>query len=235
VVGQLYGKVHLGENLTFTAGRYLYDTPYLGPFDTRMTLNTFYGYSLIGTLGDNTKGEPSFRYGAGYIATIKLRDSNIFQSMSRSAGANADNGVGVAGLLMNWGPVYLQPRLLGREPELPDAESVERQSRLHRRDPEFPACRRAGLGAGASYVFTPIGLPGIAASVFFYQGRSDAAAGPLTVENEWDFEVDWRPEFKPFSSLWLRLRYGTSTVNQGNKLTTTDEIRLILNYSVKLY
>jgi hypothetical protein len=48
VVGQLYGKVHFGDNLRFTAGRYLYDTPYLGPNDTRMTPNTFYGYSLIG-------------------------------------------------------------------------------------------------------------------------------------------------------------------------------------------
>jgi hypothetical protein len=307
VVGQIYGKVHLGENLTFTAGRYLYDTPYLGPFDTRMTPNTFYGYTLIGTLGDDAKGGPSFRYGAGYIAAIKLRDSNIFQSMSRAAGANVDNGVGVAGLLMNWGPVYVgaleyycQDTLNIAYAEgkygisLPsDIKAILALQYADQRstganllnggtffatnqfgsrlelgyqtgiltlgysvvNPSFQmqnpwsdnpvytnamiqSFQRAGeqaIVAGASYVFTPIGLPGIAASVFFYQGWTGAAAGPPTAENEWDFEIDWRPEFKPFSGFWLRARYGTSVVNQSNKLTTTDEVRVILNYSVKLY
>jgi hypothetical protein len=307
VVGQLYGKVHLGENLAFTAGRYLYDTPYLGPFDTRMAPNTFYGYTLIGSTGDSTTGGPSFRYGAGYIAAIKLRDSNNFQSMSRAAGANVDNGVGVAGILMNWGPAYAGAveyycqdtlniaYLEGKYGmSLPwDIKAIAALQFADQRstganllnggtyfatnqfgarlelgyqtgivtlgysvvNPDFQmqnpwsdnpvytnamiqSFQRAGeqaIVAGASYVFTPVGLPGIAASVFFYQGWSAAAAGPPTVENEWDFEVDWRPEFKPFSGLWLRLRYGTSTVNQGNKLTTTDEVRAILYYSVKLY
>ena len=107
VVGQLWGRVHLTDNLRFTAGRYLYDTPYLGPNDNRMTPNTFYGYTLIGNQGDESGSGPSFRYGAGYIAAIKLRNSNVFQSMSRAAGANVDNGVGVAGGFMNWGPAYI--------------------------------------------------------------------------------------------------------------------------------
>src|SRR5262249_43577667 len=106
VVGQLYGQVHFSDNLHFTAGRYLYDTPYLGPNDTRMTPNTFYGYTLIRSTDERTTG-PSFRYGAGYIAAIKLRNTNVFQSMSRAAGANVDNGVGVIGGLMNWGPAYI--------------------------------------------------------------------------------------------------------------------------------
>ena len=218
VVGQLYGKLHLSDNLSFTAGRYLYDTPYLGPNDTRMTPNTFYGYSLIGKGGDEGSVGPSFRYGAGYIAAIKLRNANTFQSMSRAAGANTDNGVGVAGAFMNWGPAYigaveyycqdtlniaylegkyghklspdisailavqyadqrstganltnggvyfqtnqfgsrlrawlpdrdLHAGLFGREPQLPDAESLERQPGLHKRDdPELPAGRRKCRG-----------------------------------------------------------------------------------------
>lgn len=51
-----------------------------------MTPNTFYGYTLIGSHGDEESGGPTFRCGAGCIATIKLRDSNVFQSMSRSPG-----------------------------------------------------------------------------------------------------------------------------------------------------
>ena len=307
VVGQLYGQVHFGDNLHFTAGRYLYDTPYLGPNDTRMTPNTFYGYSLIGSTDDTAKGGPSFRYGAGYIAAIKLRNSNIFQSMSRAAGANVDNGVGVIGALMNWGPAYIgaveyycqdtlniayvegkygvrlpwdinailavqyvdqrstganltnggayfQTNQFGSQLELGYRTGILTlgysvvnpnfmmqnpwSSNPVYTNAMIQSFQRAGeqaLTAGASYVFTPVGLPGIAASVFFYQGWTSAAGGPPTIEHEWDFEIDWRPEFKPLSGLWLRVRYGTSVVNQNNKLTTTDEVRVILNYSVKLY
>jgi hypothetical protein len=307
VIGQLYGKLHFSDNLRFTAGRYVYDTPYLGPNDTRMTPNTFYGYSLIGNSGDERSSGPSFRYGAGYIAAIKLRNANTFQSMSRAAGANIDNGVGVAGAFMNWGPAYIGAFEYFCQDTLniayvegkyghklsPDVSAILAVQYADQRstganltnggayfqtnqfgsslefgyqtgiltlgysvvNPNFPmqnpwsdnpaytnamtqSFQRAGENAvvvGASYVFTPIGLPGIAASVFFYQGWTSVAAGPPTVENEWDFEIDWRPEWKPLSGLWLRARYGTSQVNQNNKLTTTEELRFILNYSVKLY
>lgn len=307
VVGQLYGKVHFADNLHFTAGRYLYDTPFLGPADTRMTPNTFYGYSLIGSVDHTATGGPSLRFGAGYIAAIKPRNSNVFESMSRAAGASVDNGVGVVGAVMNWGPVYLgaveyfsqdtlnivygEARYGVRLPwdmsailavQYADQRSTgtsltnggtyfqtnQFASRLQlgyqtgiltlgysvvnpnfmMQDPwsdnpfytngMIQSFQRAGeqaIVAGASYVFTPLGLSGIAASVFFTQGWTGASAGPPTVESEWDFEIDWRPNFKPLSGLWLRTRYGTSVVNQSNRLTTTDEVRVILNYSVKLY
>jgi hypothetical protein len=307
VVGQLYGKLHLADNLTFTAGRHIYDTPYLGPFDVRMTPNTFYGYTLIGDTDEVWKGGPSFRYRAGYFAAIKLRNSNSFQSMSSAAGANADNGVGLVGLTMDWGPVtvgaleyYCQDTLNIAYVEgkygvnLPwDLKAILALQYADQRSPganllnggtyfatdqfgartEFgyqtgiftlgysvvdqgfrmqnpwsdnpvytngmiQSFQRAGEQAmvvGASYVFTPLGLTGLGASAFFYQGWTGTSAGPPTVENEWDFEVDWRPEFKPLSGFWLRLRYATSNVNQANTLTTINEARVILNYSVKLY
>ena len=72
VAGQLYARATLFDNYTLTAGRYLYNTPYLGPQDNRMIPNTFYGYTLVGTVGDPEKG-PSLRWGGGYIATIKPR------------------------------------------------------------------------------------------------------------------------------------------------------------------
>ena len=101
VVGQLYGQLHLPANITFTAGRYIYDTPFLGAQDNRMTPNTFYGYALQGGMENPDKGL-SFRYGGGYIAAIKQRDSTNFVSMSRAAGADVDRGVGLAGGLIAW-------------------------------------------------------------------------------------------------------------------------------------
>jgi hypothetical protein len=37
VVGQLYGRLRFLDNHYITGGRYYYDTPYLGPWDNRMT------------------------------------------------------------------------------------------------------------------------------------------------------------------------------------------------------
>lgn len=105
-------------------------------------------------------------------------------------------------------------------------------------DAMIQSFQRAGeqaFVAGASYVFTPLGIEGVAASVFYYHGWTDAAAGPPTVESEWDFDLEWRPSFKPLSGLWPRARYGTSVVSQGGKISTLDDVRLILNYRVSLY
>ena len=73
MLGQLYGKVHIAETHE-TAGRYLYDTPFIGPHDNRMSPKTFYGYTILGTFGSSDRG-PAFRYGGGYIAAIKERNA----------------------------------------------------------------------------------------------------------------------------------------------------------------
>lgn len=99
--------------------------------------------------------------------------------------------------------------------------------------------QRAGeqaLSVGASYVFKHFGLPGVAASVFYFNGWTAApAAGAPLVESEWNFALEWRPEWKPLHGLWFRARYGTNAVWQAGNRTITDELRLIVNYDVKLY
>ena len=106
-------------------------------------------------------------------------------------------------------------------------------------DAQIQAFNRAGEQAvmvGLSYVLTPIGLPGVAASVFYFNGSTTAAAaGAPLVESEWDFNLEWRPGWKPLQGLWLRARYGTNSVWQNNIRTNIDEVRLILNYGIKLY
>lgn len=107
VFGQLYGQAHLFEDHRITVGRYLYNTPFLGPHDNRMAPQTFSGYTVSGTLGgDGTRaGGPSFRYGGGFIDAIKPRDALAFQSMASAAGVpNSNAGVGMLGGLMTWGP-----------------------------------------------------------------------------------------------------------------------------------
>jgi len=106
-------------------------------------------------------------------------------------------------------------------------------------DSQIQSFQRAGENAvevGLSYVFTPLGLNGVAASVYYVNGwtTSPAAGGPLN-ESEWDFNLEWRPNFKPLRGLWLRARYGQSVTTQNNSSTTVDDLRFILNYSLRLY
>ena len=96
VLGQLYGQVRAFEDHIFNLYRYEYNTPYIGKNDSRMTPNTFEGYTLTGAFGgkDNT---PGFNYGIGYITKIKERNSDEFVSMSQDAGATVKRGVAVGG------------------------------------------------------------------------------------------------------------------------------------------
>jgi hypothetical protein len=66
-----------------------------------MTPYTCQGYVLQGTLGGDA-GQPSIRYGAGYISDIKPWTSDNFISMSRAAGAAVDRGVATAGALFSF-------------------------------------------------------------------------------------------------------------------------------------
>jgi hypothetical protein len=43
------------------------------------------------------------------------------------------------------------------------------------------------------------------------------------------------PGLQPLAVLWLRARYGHSSINQNNMLSTADEVRLTLNFALKLY
>ena len=309
VFGQLYGRARLFETHYATVGRYLYDTPFLGPHDNRMTPNTFFGYTLTGTFGSGENGGPTFRYGGGWLGAIKPRDAIDFQSMASKAGApNSNAGVGLVGGLLTWGPAsigaieyYSQDVLnifyaegkygvsfgdgfnaigaaqfvtqnstgqnllnggnyfatnqfgtkidfgyqtgiltVGYSTVNPSfAIQTPWSANPFYTDAQIQAFNRAGeqaLMVGLSYVFTPIGLPGVAASVFYYNGWTGApAAGPPLVETEWDFNLEWRPGWKPLQGLWLRARYGTSSVYQGGGRTNIDEVRLILNYNIKLY
>ena len=96
VLGQIYGRIKLVGDNFLNLYRYEYNTPYLNADDSRMTPNTFEGYSFTGTYGGKD-GAPGLRYGMGYIDKIKLRNSEEFIPMSVAAGAQVNRGVSVTG------------------------------------------------------------------------------------------------------------------------------------------
>ena len=96
VLGQAYGKIKLYERNEFRFFRQSYDSPYINKNDSRMTPNTFEGYTLHGAFGEAKTG-PGFIYAAGYVPKIKERNSDEFIYMSEAAGAKVERGTGAAG------------------------------------------------------------------------------------------------------------------------------------------
>src|SRR6266850_2977635 len=115
VLGQLYARVKLFEGQFLSLYRQIYDTPYMNRNDSRMTPNTFEGYSLQGTLGGKD-GEPALRYGGGEVRLVS-------SARRRGAVRGAVHGRAQRG----WRPPH-GLRLPHRYPK-----AVERQPRLHQR------------------------------------------------------------------------------------------------------
>ena len=96
VVGELYGRVKIVDENFINIYRYRGNTPYLNENDSRMTPNTFEGYTFSGAVRGKD-GAPTFIYGGGYIDKIKPRNSDTFISMSTAAGASVNRGVVLGG------------------------------------------------------------------------------------------------------------------------------------------
>jgi hypothetical protein len=102
VLGQLYGKIKLYDRNEFRFFRQSYDNPYVNKNDSRMTPNTFEGYTFRGIFGDEKTG-PGVQYVAGYVPKIKDRNSDEFVYMSEAAGAKVERGTAMAGARFSYG------------------------------------------------------------------------------------------------------------------------------------
>lgn len=102
VLGQLYGRVKLFEAHFLNLYRYEYTTPYLNKDDSRMTPNTFEGYTFQGASGCKEHAW-GLRYGGGYITKIKERNAEDFVWLSQAAGAQVERGVVMGGALLSAG------------------------------------------------------------------------------------------------------------------------------------
>jgi len=98
VVSEAFATVRLVGDHGIRVGRQTLDLPYLGKHDLRMIPNTFEAVGIGNKPGDG------FAYMAGYVETIKYKDSDEFIPMSEAAGAKGtDDG------LTFWGMRYRMP------------------------------------------------------------------------------------------------------------------------------
>lgn len=95
---------------------------------------------------------------------------------------------------------------------------------------------RAGEASGRvtfSYDFSDLGLRGVAASTTWVVGvtpNSGANASPD--QQEFDVNLDYRPEFANLDGVWLRVRYGLLDQAGAGAGPDAEDLRVILNYSV---
>ena len=90
--------------------------------------------------------------------------------------------------------------------------------------------------ARVSYDFARLGLEGIAAYALFVHGwgRIDPSTkDPVANENEFDADIQWRPQWKSLKGLWFRVRYANVHQYEGPKNTIND-FRVIVNYDLPL-
>ena len=87
------------------------------------------------------------------------------------------------------------------------------------------------LRIGLSYPFESIGLKGVSASANYVRGDTPES-GPAASSDQEEFNVnlDIRPENGVFKEFWLRFRYGR---NDGLLGIENENFRVILNYSMK--
>jgi hypothetical protein len=88
----------------------------------------------------------------------------------------------------------------------------------------------------ASYDFTRLGIEGVTAYALYVRGWG--RVDPITKnsvpdEQEFDVDLQWRPQWEFFKGLWLRTRYANVHQYEGDENTLHD-FRVIVNYDIPL-
>ncbi len=101
---------------------------------------------------------------------------------------------------------------------------------------DFNRAGESAFMAKLSYDFTQVGLEGVTAYTLFVRGwgRVDPSTkDSVPNENEFDADIQWRPQWKFLKGLWFRVRYANVHQYEGPKNKLND-FRLILNYDFPL-
>ena len=83
-----------------------------------------------------------------------------------------------------------------------------------------------------SYDFTRVGMESVVGYVQFAHGwdKINPSTGkPATNDNEWDFDLQWKPSSGLFKGFWPRIRYAVTQEQEGQERYTHD-VRLIFNF-----
>jgi outer membrane porin, OprD family len=87
---------------------------------------------------------------------------------------------------------------------------------------------------GLAYDFSLIGIDGLSVYTNYAEGYTpDTGSAASPDQTEWDFTVDYRPDFIPLKGLWFRYRYAEVDRDGPGAIDKVDN-RLILNWEIPL-
>jgi len=87
-----------------------------------------------------------------------------------------------------------------------------------------------------SYDFGSLGLTGVTAYALWVHGwnRVDPLSkAEVKQEDEYDFDLQWRPQIKALKGLWFRTRY--AHIDQRDGGPSQSDFRIIVNYDISLF
>ena len=94
---------------------------------------------------------------------------------------------------------------------------------------DFDRAGEKSICASLSYDFTELGLKGLAASASYVYGDTpDSGANASPDQQEFNFNIDYRPHLEGQEYFWLRFRYATNNRDGG---LDSEDFRVILNSS----
>lgn len=99
----------------------------------------------------------------------------------------------------------------------------------------FDRANEKAWRAGASYHFNRFGLKDVSAQFDVVKGRNAIGSDtglPLPDQSEYDYTLDYKPSSGPLEGFWLRARY--AEVREKGEGKVTDELRIILNYTLPI-
>jgi len=101
---------------------------------------------------------------------------------------------------------------------------------------DFNRAGEDAIIAKASYDFTRLGIEGVTAYALYVRGwgRIDPSTkASVPDEEEFDVDLQWRPQWKFLKGLWFRTRYAYVHQYEGPGYNL-DDFRVIVNYDVPL-
>ena len=104
---------------------------------------------------------------------------------------------------------------------------------------DFNRAGENALMVKASYDFTRLGLTGLTAYSLWVHGWNrinSSTKAPVPNENEFDADVQYRPQWKFLKGLWFRVRYANVHQYQGphGNENAMNDFRVIVNYDIPL-
>jgi hypothetical protein len=223
------GATDVKRGVFLGGGRVAYQGFSLGAID-------YYSDSIINLFYTDGSYKLSLTDRLGFLFSAQYTDQgsvgeNLLKGYSFSTnqfGLKADTSYGGGILTLAYTTASTGADLQNPWSSYPGYTSVQVQN--------FNRAGESAFMAKASYDFTGLGLTGLTAYALYVHGWgriNPTTQASVPNENEFDADIQWRPQWKSLKGLWFRVRYANVQQVEGPKGSIND-FRVIVNWDFNL-